>query len=143
MYFENIHGFRKYITWLQKAIYNFRDIFKNPIITLILVYFQSAIGPTKLRLNDDYAVYYHNHARLIVTGLIPLITLINFNCKIYESMKIRRQNMQGEITCVRSILAFKSNASYASTKKNPTYLAEKLRFQAFQRENVFVAWAVF
>ncbi len=55
-----------------------------------------SIAPTKLRLNDDYTTYYHHYARLLVTGVIPLVALIFFNWRIYNAFKLRRQNMRGK-----------------------------------------------
>ena len=56
---------------------------------------QADIAPTKLRLNDNYTVYYYNYSRLIFTGILPFMALIKFNYQIHHAIKIRRQNMRG------------------------------------------------
>ena len=40
--------------------------------------------PTKLRLNDNYVFYYVNLSRLLVSGLIPLVSLAILNFFIYR-----------------------------------------------------------
>ena len=40
--------------------------------------------PTKLRLNDNYVFYYVNLSRLLVSGLIPLVSLTILNFFIYR-----------------------------------------------------------
>ena len=58
-------------------------------------FLQADIAPTKLRLNDNYTVYYYNYSRLIFTGILPFMALIKFNYQIHHAIKIRRQNMRG------------------------------------------------
>ena len=40
--------------------------------------------PTDLRLNDYYVYYYVNIARLVVSGLVPLVSLAVLNLAIYR-----------------------------------------------------------
>jgi hypothetical protein len=40
--------------------------------------------PTPMRLNDDYVFYYVNMARLVVTGIVPLVALSLLNMSIYR-----------------------------------------------------------
>ena len=61
------------------------------------LFLQADIAPTKLRLNDNYTVYYYNYSRLIFTGILPFMALIKFNYQIHHAIKIRRQNMRGKI----------------------------------------------
>ena len=65
------------------------------------VYFQDEISlsrnnswaiPTSLRLNEDYVIWYVTVGKLLVQGIIPLISLSFLNYRIYWVMK-RRANM--------------------------------------------------
>ena len=58
-------------------------------------FFQLALAPTELRLNDYYTIHYNHNLRIIFTGAIPLVTLVYFNYRIYSSFKQRRQNVRG------------------------------------------------
>ena len=48
----------------------------------------SEIDVTELRKNPTYAIYYNCWARIIVTGLIPIVLLIYFNYKVYKDVKV-------------------------------------------------------
>ena len=52
---------------------------------------------TWLRLNQYYVIYYINWARNIVTGILPIASLIIFNQLVYRNL-VRRRNlwMQGK-----------------------------------------------
>ena len=50
--------------------------------------------PAELRMNDDYVFYYNNLAKLVITGVIPFVSLCFFNFKIYSSLR-RRRNIMG------------------------------------------------
>ena len=47
-----------------------------------------------LRMNDAYVFYYNNLAKLVITGLVPFVSLCFFNFKIYSSLR-RRRNVMG------------------------------------------------
>jgi hypothetical protein len=42
------------------------------------------VMPTDLRLDDNYVYYYVNWSRLVVTGLVPLLSLGVLNLAIYR-----------------------------------------------------------
>jgi hypothetical protein len=46
------------------------------------------IDITSLRKNPDYAIYYHNWARLAVLGIVPFVMLVYFNTKIYNDLQV-------------------------------------------------------
>ena len=46
--------------------------------------------PTKLRLNDNYVFYYVNLSRLLVSGLIPLVSLAVLNFFIYRYITLQK-----------------------------------------------------
>lgn len=50
--------------------------------------------PTHMRLDDNYVFYYINWARLVVTGLIPLLSLAILNWAIYRGIKRRKKTIQ-------------------------------------------------
>ena len=48
----------------------------------------SEIDVTELRKNPTYAIYYNCWARIIITGLIPIVLLIYFNYKVYKDVTV-------------------------------------------------------
>ena len=59
----------------------------NPIRTL------SRLNATSLRLNEDYIFYYVNIGQNVVTGLIPLVSLVTLNYLVYKHLKERRKGI--------------------------------------------------
>lgn len=59
----------------------------NPIRIL------SRLNPTSLRLNEDYIFYYVNIGQNVVTGLIPLVSLVTLNYLVYKHLKERRKGI--------------------------------------------------
>ena len=59
----------------------------NPIRQL------SKITETSLRLNKDYIFYYVNIGQNVVTGLIPLVSLVTLNYLVYKHLKERRKGI--------------------------------------------------
>ena len=56
------------------------------------------VMPAELRMNDDYVFYYNNLAKLVITGIIPFVSLCFFNFKIYSSLR-RRRSVMGPAAC--------------------------------------------
>lgn len=52
------------------------------------------VHPTDLRMNDAYIFWYNNLAKLLITGLIPFLSLCIFNTRIYGALR-RRRNVMG------------------------------------------------
>ena len=50
------------------------------------------VWASDLRLDEDYVFYYNNLAKLIVTGLLPFLSLSFFNFKIYAKIRSRRSS---------------------------------------------------
>ena len=48
------------------------------------------IDVTALRKDPDYAIYYHNWARLAVLGIVPFVMLVYFNTKIYNDLQVNK-----------------------------------------------------
>jgi len=48
------------------------------------------LGPSNLRIDPNYTIYYNNWARIAVLGVIPTVMLVFFNTKIYQDIRIRR-----------------------------------------------------
>ena len=63
----------------------------NQSVKTVLSY--PEVIPADLRMNDDYVFYYNNLAKLLITGIIPFVSLCFFNFKIYSALKKRRQVM--------------------------------------------------
>lgn len=51
------------------------------------------INATSFRLNKDYSLYYVNISQNIVTGLIPLVSLVILNYLVYKHLKERRKGI--------------------------------------------------
>lgn len=51
------------------------------------------LNATALRLNPDYILYYVNVAQNVVTGLIPLISLVVLNYLVYTHLVKRRKGI--------------------------------------------------
>ena len=49
------------------------------------------IIPTDFRTNADYKMYYVNISQNVVTGLIPLVSLVILNYLVYKHLKERRK----------------------------------------------------
>ena len=60
------------------------------------------VNYTEMRVNDYYVNYYINWSRNIVTGVLPIVSLIIFNQLVYKKL-VKRRNLwkQG-----RSIIEF-------------------------------------
>ena len=56
------------------------------------------VMPADLRMNDAYVFYYNNLAKLVITGLVPFVSLCFFNFKIYSSLR-RRRSVMGPAAC--------------------------------------------
>lgn len=52
---------------------------------------KTRLTPTKLRLDDQYVLWYSNVARLVVTGIIPFASLTYLNSRIYTVIRRRRR----------------------------------------------------
>ena len=50
------------------------------------------LEPTDLRISDAYVTWYHNYARLLILGVIPLTVICCLNYKIYRAVNKRRRN---------------------------------------------------
>jgi len=64
----------------------------------VLVRSVPEVFPADLRMNDDYIFYYNNLAKLIITGIVPFVSLCFFNFKIYSSLR-RRRSVMGPAAC--------------------------------------------
>ena len=56
------------------------------------------VNYTEMRVNEYYVNYYINWSRNIVTGVLPIVSLIIFNQLVYKKL-VKRRNLwkQGEL----------------------------------------------
>ena len=86
------------------------------------------LGYTSLGKHPYYLKYYRNFARLIVSGVVPFVSLIYFNISIYMAMKknmIRRRRFSSVLptlkqgfTTVQQIAGSSVGDTHAITKRN-------------------------
>ena len=51
------------------------------------------VNATSLRVNPDYVFYYVNIGQNVVTGMIPLVSLVILNYLVYKHLKARRKGI--------------------------------------------------
>ena len=51
------------------------------------------VNATSLRLNPDYIFYYVNISQNVVTGMIPLLSLVILNYLVYKHLVTRRKGI--------------------------------------------------
>lgn len=56
------------------------------------------VNYTEMRVNEQYVLYYINWARNIITGILPIVSLIIFNQLVYKKL-VKRRNLwkQGNV----------------------------------------------
>ena len=89
---KNCHNFIAILDNSKKALYThvtfqILGLGTNPLEDCEHCTYTLYLSPTELRMNDYYVFYYNNIAKLVVTGLIPLVALCFFNYKIYLAMR--------------------------------------------------------
>jgi hypothetical protein len=75
--------------WRKCAHKNVGEIDPSSNVNETSNYQIPTIDVTALRKDPDYAIYYHNWARLAVLGIVPFVMLVYFNTKIYNDLQVK------------------------------------------------------
>ena len=111
-----------------KNTFNKSEVSLTPIITA------NALGRHPYYLN-----YYRNFARLIVSGIIPLVSLIWLNTSIYKATK-RNNNRRKRFTSFRERTTPRIDSAYGSSIRTGTSAVAKVKRK--DEENLSMVFVV-